>query len=212
MTTRLRLAIGCALTVMALGSTAASASAFSWWIETEGGGEEVLKAGVKEAFDKPMTGESTLVLGWSGTNEVKCTKGSYEEGFIEGTVGIGAKAFVYEGCSVPKPSGCSIEGAKIKTTQLTGSISPAGSAVEFQLKPKTGTTLAEIKLTGETCAIKGTLVAKGSLGGTLTKPKELTKEKTFEIEAAHSSVTVGESSASAGGGDGYSATKGWSAR
>jgi hypothetical protein len=210
MTTRLRLVVGCALTVIALGSTAASAGAFSWWIETEGGKEEVLKAGIKEAFSKAMTGSPTLILAWSG-NEVKCTTGSYEGGFIEGTVGLGAKAFVYEGCSVSKPAGCTVEGGTIRTKELTGSIKQAGTAVEFVASPVSGTVFAEFKVEGSECSLKGLLKATGSIGGTLTKPKELTKEKTFEVESAHSSLNIGGVSTSPSGHDGYSATKGWSA-
>jgi hypothetical protein len=210
MTTRHKLIVGCLLAATALATTAASASAFSWWIETEPGKEEVLKTGVKEPFSKAMTGSPTLILAWSG-NEVQCTKGSYEEGFIEGTVGLGAKAFVYESCSVSKPAGCTVEGSTIRTTELTGSIKQAGSAVEFQAKPAAGTLFAEFKIAGSTCSLKGTLKATGSIGGTLTNPKELTKEKTFEVESAHSSLSVAGLAASPAGHDGYSATKGWSA-
>jgi hypothetical protein len=211
MTTRTKLILGCLLVAIAVAATAASASAFSWWVETEGGKEEVLKTGVKEPFGKAMTGSPTLTLAWSGTNEVQCTKGSYEGGFIEGTLGLGAKAFVYENCTVLKPAGCTVEGGSIKTKELTGSIKQAGTAVEFVANPASGTVFSEIKIEGVSCALKGTLKATGGIGGTLTKPKELTKEKTFEVESAHSSLTIGEVSASPAGHDGYSATKGWSA-
>jgi hypothetical protein len=210
MHTRSKLALAALLTFAVVNMTAASAFGFSWWIEKSGGGEEVLKAGVKEPFNPAMTGSPTIVLTWGG-NQVECTKGTYENGFLEGTVGIGAKAFIYESCKAPKPANCAVENAQIKTTELKGTIAAVGGGVEFQIKPVVGTTLAEFKLIGGGCSAAGNYIVTGSFGGSLTNPKELSKEKTFKIESERSHVSIGSSGASTSGEDGYSATKGWSA-
>ncbi len=210
MSSRVKFACCCVLAMTALCAvTAASASAFSWWIEKTGGGEEVLKSGMRETFDPAITGSLPLVLKFGG-DEIKCTSGTYKEGFIEGPTGIGATGIAYEGCTVVKPSGCSIEGGKISTAELTGSISLSGSTVEFTFKPKSGTQFAEINTTGSGCSL-GKLKAIGSISGSVTKPKELTKEKAFDIEPAHSSLTIAATKAEPSGNDGYSAERGWSA-
>jgi hypothetical protein len=212
---RMRLILVSLLAVSALSAvTAASASAFSWWIETEKGGEEVLKEKVKEVFNPEATVHKALKIKFAEGRELVCEKARYEEGFIEGLVKLGAKAFKFEDCTVPKIPGCEIEGKEIKTSQLAGEIKQNGSAVEFALKATSGA-FAKFKLLG-ICA--ATVEVTGTAQGEITNPKALTKEKSFLFQTKEGGLEVKEGESgkkkveSSEGEVGYSATKGWSAR
>ncbi len=213
---RLRLIFLSLLAVFALGAVvASSASAFAWWVEKEGGGEEILKEGAKEFFSNESIVHAPFKLKATASGvsfEMTCTGVSYEEGYIEGFVGFGAKTFKFEKCSIGKPSGCKIVGEKIQTTELIGNIKKgSGTKVEFELKPKTAPDITIFKLEGTLC--KMTVEIGGTFRGEITNPKEITKEKSFLIQTKEKGLTItgGEVTESTGE-PGYSATKGWGAR
>ena len=213
---RTRLMFSSVLAVLALGAvTASSASAFSWWIETKGGGEEVLKAGVKEPFNEAANVSAPFILKWKKEFEVSCEGAKYKEAFLEGTVGLGASSIVFEICKVAKPANCEVVGGKLETAALVGGIKPVGTAVEFVFEPKAGATSTFVKFTlqGVGCA-KKEVVVKGRAKGELTNPKELTKEKLFVFQNKEGGLMIEEHQVEANGGKvGYTSKsgKGWSA-
>jgi hypothetical protein len=212
---RIRLILLSLLSMFAFSAVvASSASAFAWWVEKEGGGEEILAAGLKEFFNNEALVHTPFKLKGmvAGAKfESICSGASYEEGYIEGFVGFGAKTIKFEACSVTKPASCKIEGEKFQTTELVGNIKKAsGSNVEFELKPKTGTKFAVFNLEG-VCA--GTVELGGTARGEVTNPKEITKEKSFLFQTKEGGLTiVGGSVSESTGQTGYSASRGWGAR
>lgn len=214
MVSRTRLTVLCLLATFAFGAvTASSASAFSWWVEKAGGGEEVLAEGVKEPFKSEAIAHKPFVLkGKVGTIpfESSCAGASYEEGYIEGLVGFGAKAISFEKCSVSKPLSCKIEGEKIKTVALVGNIKKAaGTKVEFELKAVSGTTFAKFNMAGTGCP--ATVEVAGTAKGEVTNPKEISKEKSFQFQTKEKGLTISGEAAESTGETGYSATRGWGA-
>jgi hypothetical protein len=213
---RTRLILLSLLSVFAFSATvASSASAFAWWVEKEGGGgEEILAEGVKEFFNNEALVHTPFKL--KGTIagvafESICSGAGYEEGYIEGFVGFGAKTIKFGACSVAKPANCKIEGEKFQTTELVGNIKKAsGNKVEFELKPKTGTKFAAFNLEGPVCA--RTVELGGTARGEITNPKEITKEKSFLFQTKESGLTItGGTVNESTGQTGYSASRGWGA-
>jgi hypothetical protein len=204
----------CLLTTFALGAaTASSASAFAWWVEKEGGGEEILAEGVKEPFNNASVVHKPFVLkGKVGSVpfESSCSLASYEGGYIEGLVGFGATAISFEKCSVSKPVACKIEGEKIKTVALVGNIKKAsGTKVEFELKAVSGTTFTKFKLLGAGCP--ATVEVAGTARGEVTNPKEISKEKSFQFQTKEKGLTISGEAAESTGEPGYSSGRGWGA-
>jgi hypothetical protein len=212
---RIRLIMLCLLAAFALSAAAASsASAFAWWIEKEGGGEEILKEGVKESFnDESIVHKAFQLVGTKSgiTFKAVCEGVSYEEGYIEGFVGFGAKTIKFEKCTIEEPAHCEIAGGKFQTTELVGIIKKAsGSNVEFELKPKTGTKFANLELLGSVCAMKVEL--GGTARGEITNPKAISKEKSFQFQTKEKGLTIAGGEVKESTGEpGYSATKGWGA-
>ena len=215
--TRTRLILLCLLATFTFATATASASAFSWWIETEGKGNGAW-AGEKEFFNPESIVGVPLKFKWTGAGvkvEVVCKGVTYEEAFIEGLTGLGAKSVHFETCKVEKPVNCEISPAIVSTSELVGNIKEiTGSLkVAFELKPKTGTLFMKLTFQGASCLIKGqSAEVKGTAGGEITNPKELSKEKAFFIQTKLGTLAVGGTPLEEGEGKpGYSATKGWGA-
>ena len=213
---RTRLILLSLLSVFAFSAAvASSASAFAWWVEKEGGGEEILAEGVKDFFNNEAIVHTPFKLKGTVagiTFESVCGGASYEEGYIEGFVGFGAKTIKFEACGLAKPANCKIEGEKIQTTELVGNIKKAsGTKVEFELKAKTGTKFAVFHLEGPLCG--STVELGGTARGEITNPKEITKEKSFLFQTKESGLTItGGTVSESTGQTGYSASRGWGAR
>lgn len=175
---------------------ASSASAFSWWIGSQSN-PEMLTEGSKIALGSGSDVHSPFTLKWLKGYEVKCGAVKYDELYIEGPVFLGAHSISFEQCTSKKPKGATVAGGTIETGRLVGEIKPAGSKVEFDLKPVSGafasftlerTISPKVKhkhgrkpVRSRQCRIEVTV--SGAASGLLGDATKISTEKTFEFDS-----------------------------
>ncbi len=176
---RLKLAVAGGLAAMALGAFAApSASAFSWWVGSNPKTSEILGEGVKVTFSNTATVKSPFTFKVLGEYEIKCAAAKYSGLYIEGLVFLGAASIAFESCTMAKPAGFTLAGGQIITGGLRGEIKPNGAKVEFGLASSGGPiAVFQIESTELECPVLVSL--GGTLGGLLSNPSKLSKEKSF---------------------------------
>ena len=200
------------IAVLALNGVAASSASasFSWWIETTEKHEEVLKAGVKEEFNKAGTVTENLKFTFDGVT-ASCSALEFKKGIIEGPLTLSAESLELKNCEA-SGKGCTLAQKEIKTAALVTEIKLVGTKVQFELKTKEPGPIASIRLEGATCALAGeSLPITGILAGEIPEAENLTKIKALKINTSEGALKIGSFSSTLKGDGTYSATKGWSA-
>lgn len=135
----------------------ASAATPEWWVEGK-----VLTGTEKVSEETKATGEA--VLKSTGIN-VGCATVAVEGGSIGAKNEDTLNAVVFTKCTVVSPSGCEV--AKIKSEPLVFPLEESGSVIKLNFRPKSGTLIAAITVTGSSCTAKGTVdvTVSGEKGG-----------------------------------------------
>jgi hypothetical protein len=112
-----------------------------------------------------------------------------EEGAIKTVKGKG-RFFHYGGCTVSKPAGCKIVGGTFETEGLKLLAYSEAGATKVSFAPESGTTLAEVEISG--CAIAGAYPLNGTFVGVVPAGEESRVKFTT---ASGSTLTLGSHSA-----------------
>jgi len=112
-------------------------------------------------------GSGTLSFSVGGGVTVNCSGVSSEGAEIVSGGIEKLKSMTFSGCTVAKPSGCSVPNGKISTNPLSGSLSMIeGEAYEKFVPQTAGGPLFELQLSGGSCSLSGSSwTVSGSFGG-----------------------------------------------
>jgi hypothetical protein len=104
----------------------------------------------------------------------------------------------FTGVTVAEPSGCAVEGGSVTTNPLEAKLllDSANEEIAFERFVPTGTNFATVKITGASCAVAGSRIAKGAACGQAenkTGVEAVTQPLTFGTSVETTAGNTGDS-------------------